>query len=156
MEGLIIREAVMADLPVLLRFEQGVINAERPFDSTLKRDDTHYYDIEEMIKAPHIHLVVAELNGDIIASGYARIEKAKHFVQHPQHSYLGFMYVEPQHRGKGINKEIMDELKAWSLLNNITEIRLEVYSKNIPAITAYEKVGFEQLMIEMRMHLTDK
>ena len=96
---------------------------------------------------------VAELNGEIVGSGYARIEEAKHYLQHEQHSYLGFMYVEPQHRGKGINKIIIDALTKWSLSQNITELRLEVYYNNISAITAYEKVGFAKHMIEMRKGL---
>ncbi len=37
--------------PVLRRFEQGVIQAERPFDITLADDPIQYYDIEAMIIA---------------------------------------------------------------------------------------------------------
>ena len=145
-----IRPATFDDLPVLLRFEQGVISAERPFDPTLKKD-THYYDLEEMVNSPDIHLVVAVSGDDIIGSGYARIEKAKHYLQHEQHSYLGFMYTDPAHRGKGVNKMIVETLKQWSLSRNITELRLEVYYLNEAAIRAYEKTGFKKHLIEMRM-----
>jgi GNAT superfamily N-acetyltransferase len=108
-----------------------------------------------MIDAPHIELIVVELNGELIGSGYARIEAAKHYLQHEQHAYLGFMYVEPQHRGKGINKIILDALKKWSLSKNITELRLEVYFNNNSAIAAYEKAGFTKLLIEMRLGLNN-
>lgn len=148
--SIIIRPATFDDLPVLLRFEQGVISAERPFDPALKKD-THYYNLEEMINSPDIHLVVAVLADDIIGSGYARIEKAKHFLQHEQHSYLGFMYTEPAHRGKGVNKMIIETLIQWSLSRNITELRLEVYYLNEAAIRAYEKTGFKKHIVEMRM-----
>lgn len=153
MENIITRKATLNDLETLRRFEQGVISAERPFDPTLKKGHINYYDLEYMIDAPHIELIVAELNGELVGSGYARIEDAKHYLQHDQHSYLGFMYVEPQHRGKGINKIIIDALKKWSLSQNITELRLDVYHDNSPAIKAYEKVGFRKHMIEMRMGL---
>ena len=148
--SIIIRPATSHDLPVLLRFEQGVISAERPFDPTLKKD-THYYDLEEMINSPDIHLVVAVSGDEIIGSGYARIEKAKHFLQHAQHSYLGFMYTEPAHRGKGVNKMIIEALIKWSRSRNITELRLEVYHLNEAAIRAYEKTGFKKYIVEMRM-----
>ncbi len=156
MEGVIIRKATGKDLDTLLVFEQGVIEAERPFDKTLKDDPIRYYNLNEMMNDPNVHLVVAELNHEIIGSGYARIENAKPFLQHPKHAYLGFMYVCPKERGKGINQEIIKELKQWSLLKNITELRLDVYKNNAPAIKAYEKTGFAQHMIEMRMGIEKK
>jgi len=153
MEKLLIRKATLNDLDTLLSFEQGVISTERPFDPTLKGDPNRYYDIEQMINAPHIELLVADLDGMVIASGYARIEDSKPYNQHKQHAYLGFMYVVPGHRGKGINKKIIDVLTAWSLERNITELRLDVYQLNEAAIKAYERVGFTRHMLAMRKGL---
>lgn len=150
---MIIRKATLNDLDTLLVFEQGVIQAEQPFDPTLKREPTHYYDIEKMIAANDVELIVAELDGELIASGYARIENAKPYLQHAQHAYLGFMYVVPEQRGKGINKMIIDTLTAWSASRKITELRLDVYHQNEAAIRAYERVGFTRHMINMRKGL---
>jgi len=145
------RKATLNDMDILLQFEQGVITAERPFDSTLKNDPVNYYDIPGMIKADHVELLVATEGYNIIGSGYARIEDAKIYLQHRQHAYLGFMYVLPQYRGKGINKKIIDALAQWALSKNITELRLDVYNNNEAAVKAYEKAGFVKHMIEMRM-----
>jgi GNAT superfamily N-acetyltransferase len=153
MDQLIIRKATLKDLGTLLRLEQGVINAERPFDGTLKDDLIHYYDIEEMIAASSVEIVVAELDKEIIGSGYARIENAKPYLKHQNHAYLGFMYVDPGHRGNGVNKKIIEALKQWAISQNVTEIRLDVYNNNLSAIKAYEKAGFTKHMIEMRMSL---
>src|SRR5687767_14410120 len=109
------RAARPEDLDILYRFEQGIITAERPFNETLKPGHINYYDLKEMLTLPHVYIAVA-LDGDkIIGSGYARIESSKHYLQHQQHSYLGFMYVEPEYRGKGVNRLIIDALKAWSI-----------------------------------------
>ncbi len=151
MEEINIRTATLNDLETLLRFEQGVINAERPFDSTLKNTNIQYYDIVEMITASHIELMVAEIETEVIGSGYARIEDSKPYLQHQKHAYLGFMYVHPKHRGKGINKKIIEALKQWARAQNITELRLDVYNNNLAAIKAYERVGFTKHMIQMRM-----
>ncbi len=148
---MIIREAITGDINILLLFEQGVIEAERPFDSTLKDGHINYYDIPGMIAAPHIHLLVAELNGELIGSGYARIETSRHFLKHPQHVYLGFMYVVPTHRGKGVNKKIIDSLVQWAVCQGIAEIKLDVYEYNLPAIKAYEKAGLVKHLCNMRM-----
>ena len=153
MENITIRPATLDDMPALLQFEQGVIEAERPFDETLKDESINYYDLNQFITAPHICLVVAELNGEAIGSGYARIDTSKIYLEHQQHAYLGFMYVLPQYRGKGVNKLVIEALKKWSAEQGVTELRLEVYFKNSPAIKAYEKVGFSSLMLQMRMGL---
>jgi RimJ/RimL family protein N-acetyltransferase len=153
MAPIIVRPATNADLDTLLRFEQGVIHAERPFDSTLKPDPNSYYDLPYMLTAPEVELVVAEQDSVLIGSGYARIEKAKHYNKHTHHAYLGFMYVVPEHRGKGVNRLIIDALSKWARAQNITELRLDVYNDNSPAIAAYEKAGFKKHMILMRLGL---
>jgi ribosomal protein S18 acetylase RimI-like enzyme len=144
MGEIIIRKAELRDLDTLLVFEQGVISAERPYQLL------RYW---KMITAKDVELLVAEINNELIGSGYARIEDAKPYLRHAQHAYLGFMYVLPEHRGKGINKMIIDALATWSASKNITELRLDVYHDNESAIKAYEKCGFTKHMIAMRMGL---
>lgn len=155
MSEILIRTAALSDLPTLRRFEQGVIFAERPFDHQIKNDPVHYYNIEEMIRAPHIEIVVAEIAGKLVGSGYARIEQARHYLTHQQHAYLGFMYVEPEHRGKGINQKVIETLAQWAISQNITELRLDVYDANTHAIRAYEKAGFTKHLIAMRRDAGD-
>ena len=155
MNEITIRKATVSDIEQLSIFEQDLIETERPFDPTLKRQNTHYYDLNEMVSAPHIRLLVAQSGDIIVGSGYARLEKSKPYLQHLTHAYLGFMYVLPEHRGKGINQKIMEELKLWVRSQNITELRLEVYQDNASAIKAYEKIGFAKHILQMRLNLDD-
>jgi GNAT superfamily N-acetyltransferase len=154
MNQITIRTATLDDLDTLLGFEQGVITTERPFDPTLREGEIHYYDIAAMIRANHVEVVVAELDNEIVGSGYARIEESKIYLKHPKHAYLGFMYVKLEHRGKGVNQKIIEALKQWAIAQGITELRLDVYHDNLPAVKAYEKAGFSRLLIEMRMGLS--
>lgn len=156
MEEIAVREATLKDLEDLLRFEQGVISAERPFDPTLKEGHILYYDLKDLISSPLSQLVVAESGGEIIGSGYGRIERAKPYLAHERFVYLGFMYTDPKHRGRGVNKKIIDALKQWALSQQVFEMRLEVYCGNELAQRAYEKVGFDKHMIEMRMGLGEE
>ena len=152
MSDILIRKATTLDLEILMTFEQGVIETERPFDITLKDGHINYYDIKEMIVTDDAEVAVAELDGQIIASGYAKIENSKPYLKHEKHAYLGFMFVTPLHRGKGINKLIIEFLKNWAVSKNIYELRLDVYFENTSAIQAYEKIGFGKHMIEMRIN----
>ncbi|MFT4761688.1 MAG: ribosomal protein S18 acetylase RimI-like enzyme [Paraglaciecola sp.] len=155
MSQIIIRKAKIEELPILLEFEKGVFTAERPFNPTIKEESGHYYDIEQLILSPKSECLVAEIDEKIVGSGYALIEKAKDYFTHDEHSYLGFMYVLPEYRGRGINKMVMDELIDWSKKRGITEFRLDVYTENQGAIRAYEKAGFSNLIVEMRMKLEE-
>ena len=156
MSDIKIRKATLNDFEQLLVFEQDLIKAERPFDPTVKPEPVNYYDLNTMLTAPHIEVVVADLYSKIIASGYARIDKSQTFLKHEHHAYLGFMYVLPDYRGQGINKKIMSVLKKWAASQNISEFRLEVYYENMSAIKAYEKFGFQKHMVEMRFNLDDE
>jgi len=65
------------------------------------------------------------------------------------------MFVPEEHRGKGLNKLIVDVLLKWCKDHGIHEIRLDVYDVNTPALRAYEKTGFVKHMIQMRMDIAD-
>lgn len=151
MEKTIIRPATLDDLDKLLIFEQGIITTERPFDVTLREGHINYYDIAKMITAENVEVAVAELDSEIIGSGYARMDDSKDYLKYTQHAYLGFMYVDHKYRGKGVNQQIIEYLKQWALSKNLTELRLEVYDENLSAIKAYEKAGFSKLLVQMRM-----
>jgi ribosomal protein S18 acetylase RimI-like enzyme len=148
-----IRKATMNDLDVLLQFEQGIINAERPFDPTLVKEFFHAHDLSKMLSDRGIEMLVVEDRGKTIASGYVRIDDAKPNLQHKKFAYIGFMYTMPEYRGKGINAMIIDALKNFAKSKGLTEMRLEVYFKNETAIKAYEKFGFEKHIVEMRMNI---
>ncbi len=151
MEDILIRRATTNDLPTLLEFEQGIIKAERPYDPTLKEDPISYYDLGVLIDSENAEVLVAECNEKIVASGYAKIKKARHYLDHENYSYLGFMFTRPEFRGRGINKKITRALREWSSAKGLKEIRLTVYDDNTGALKAYEKVGFKKHLIEMRL-----
>ena len=151
MQNLRFRPATFADLPILLDFEQGIIETERPYDPTLKPGHISYYDIKAMIESADTEVVVAEVDGQVIGSAYAQLRAAKPYLQHDRYAYLGFMYVRPEYRGRGINQGIIDELKRWAKSLSLTEFRLDVYSDNQAALRAYQKAGFQSHLITMRM-----
>ena len=145
------REAAPGDLEQLYALEQKVVEAERPFNSAIKAGHPTYYDIEALLSGSESCLLVAEESGVIIGTGYAQIRPSKASLEHDSHAYLGFMYVASAHRGQGINRRIIDMLIAWSKKQGVSDYYLDVYSGNTSAIRAYEKIGFEPCIIEMKL-----
>lgn len=148
---LVIKPASLADVATLQLFEQQVIAAERPFTNNIRPEKVYYYDLKTLIESENSHLVIGYLNGIAVASGYIRIEKSKPQHQPDYYAYLGFMYVDPAHRGKGLNSQILNHLKNWAKERNISKLKLEVYAENQNAINAYKKFGFNNHMLEMVM-----
>ena len=146
-----IRPATLEDLPVLRSFEQGLIRDERPFDPTIRPDPVTYYDLEELIMDRATRIVVAESQGEIVASGYATRKVPRHYLDHDSYAYLGFMYTRPEFRGLGINGEIIRDLRQWARGQGFLEVRLTVYVDNQAAVRAYEKAGFSSHIVEMRL-----
>ena len=153
MSQLLIRRATREDLPILLDFEQAIVEFERQFDPTLAAADVSYYDLAGMIEAPLVELLVAVIDHDVIGSGYARLEESKVYLRHRRHAYLGFMYVVPSRRGTGVNQQLIAALTRWVESQQVHELRLDVYHDNQAAVRAYEKAGFRRHLTEMRRGL---
>ncbi|MGC4034771.1 MAG: GNAT family N-acetyltransferase [Chitinophagaceae bacterium] len=153
MNNLKIRDATIQDVPTLLQFEQEIIQAEREFDDSLKEGHIHYYDFPFLVTSSLAKVMVAEINNEIVGSGYAVIKEAEPYLRHSRFAYIGLMYVKPAHRGRGINQQVLQVLKEWLTENNISELRLVVYNDNLTAKNAYLKAGFNAHVLEMRMKL---
>ncbi|MEP1096337.1 MAG: GNAT family N-acetyltransferase [Cyclobacteriaceae bacterium] len=153
MHSITTRPAVIKDVPTLHEFEQGIIEAERPFDSSLKEGEFHYYNLIELIESPEAEVVVALLDKEIVGSGFIQIKESKPYSKYNLHGYIGLMYVKPAHRGKGIIQLVTDSLTSWSNSKNIKEVRLKVYDENSSAVRAYQKAGFMKDLVEMRLEL---
>jgi len=145
-----VRPAGLKELPILLQFEQGIVATERLFDPTLKKGAISYYDLEALIKSADAEVLVAVMGGEIIGSGYAQMKSALPYLDHSFYAHLGFMYVKPEYRGRGVNQKILEALKQWSISKKLTEMRLDVYVDNEMARKAYEKTGFIPHMLLMR------
>lgn len=128
-----------------------LIAAETPMDPTIRAGTTSYYDLKAFIDSPNATLLVAELNGELVGSGYAKIMDAVSYKQPARYGYLGFMFVPTEHRGKGINGRVTQKLIDWCKSKGLTEIQLDVYDVNEAAVKAYKKAGFKPHLLNMRL-----
>lgn len=151
-----IRTATFDDLDALLEFEAEVIREQRPFDETLKDDDVHFFDLNELLNSEECCLLVAENDGEIVGTGFAAIHESDVFLKFKRHAWIGFMYVKPEFRKKSVNTAILEELKQWIIEQKISEIRLEVYDANLPAKNAYLKANFEPHLLQMRLDVSEE
>lgn len=153
LKGVKYREALMAEIEMLRELEQKIVEAERPFNPSIKPKNAVYYDLDDLISSESAYVLVAEDSERIIGTGYLQIRRSKDSLVHENHGYLGFMFVDPSYRGLGLNPAIMDKLITWGKAKGLRDFYLDVYAENQVAINAYEKSGFAKSMIEMKLTL---
>ena len=153
MSTISIRTANLNDLEALLKFEQGVIKAERPLDSFLGDGQLSYYNIPELITAEDTHFIVALSGDELVGSGYLKIEKSSDYHKNSKHGYIGFIFVKPAFRGKRISTVVLESLKSWAKEKDLKELRLDVYSKNAGALKSYERFGLTKGLINMKIDI---
>lgn len=92
-------------------------------------------DIEAQIDCPTSHFLVALVNGKV--AGYMGLQIFS------GEGYVTNVAVLPEYRGQGIAKALISK----QLENKMEFITLEVRESNLPAISLYEKTGFEKIGI---------
>lgn len=149
-----IRIATIDDLDELLEFEQKLIAHERPHDLTIKQSGhITYYDLPEIIKSENSEVFVAEINGEMVGTGYGIIEDNKSKYIEPKHGYIGFIVVKDEYRRQGIADKILKHLFKYFKENGVYEAMLRVYDTNEGAFRLYEKLGFQKALVEMKINL---
>jgi ribosomal protein S18 acetylase RimI-like enzyme len=152
-DGIVFREALVTEIELLRELEQQVVEAERPYNDSIKPENAIYYDIEHLVASESACVLIAEKEQQVIGTGYLQIRESKASLIHEQHGYLGFMYVDESYRGLGLNQRTMDKLIVWGRARGLSDFYLDVYARNQAAIKAYEKAGFKPSMVEMKLTL---
>ena len=149
-----IRIATEKDLKTLLEFEQMLIAHERPHDPTLKQNEQiHYYDLPALMDSDNSEVFVAEIDQEIVATGYGVIENNKSKYIEAKRGYIGFIVVKDEFRRQGIADKILKHLLKWFEDREVYEAMLRVYDTNESAVKLYEKLGFQKGLVEMKINL---
>lgn len=152
-----IRIATTDDLDELLEFEQKLIAHERPHDPTLKQNGhITYYDLDALMKSVDSEVLVADIEDEIVGTGYGVIEDNKSKYTEAKYGYIGFIVVRDEFRRQGIADKIIKHLFKWFIEKGVSEAMLKVYDTNVGAVRLYEKLGFHKGLVEMKIRLQDK
>jgi len=64
-------------------------------------------------------------------------------------AYILLIYVDPQHRRKGIATALLQQAEAWAKQQQDQQIGLQVFSHNAAAIALYQKLGYQTAALWM-------
>ncbi|MFP4488891.1 MAG: GNAT family N-acetyltransferase [Bacteroidales bacterium] len=139
MKDLFIREARIIDAEKIIAFQKSM--AMETEDMSLDTDTVNH-GVHAVFADPHKgSYYVAEYKGEVIGSlliTYEWSDWRNSFVW-----WLQSVYILPEHRRKGIFKEMYLHVKETALQNNVSGLRLYVEQENIKAQKTYEAMGMK-------------
>jgi ribosomal-protein-alanine N-acetyltransferase len=125
------RDANSFDIPVLVSLDKELFPYS-PWSAGQYREE---------ISAP-TRLFVVALDDASSVIGYAGV-----FAPGGAEADVLTVGVVPQHRGKGIARELMARITQWAIDQGSIAMMLEVKTDNVEAISLYESLGYSKLNV---------
>jgi len=103
-------------------------------------------------------IFVAEDNNEVQGFAIAQLQSAPPYNCFVQQRlvYLMDLVVNPNSRGKGYGKTLIQAVKAWGVENKVDYFELSVLAQNKKAIELYLREGFDTFNLSMRMRLDNQ
>ena len=125
------RDANSFDIPVLVSLDKDLFPYS-PWSAGQYREE---------ISAPTRRFIVAVDEGQSVI-GYAGV-----FAPGGAEADVLTVGVIPQHRGRGIARELMAHITQWAIDQGSIAMMLEVKTDNSEAISLYESLGYSKLNV---------
>ncbi len=138
---LVIRAAVAADVPLILRLIRELAAYEREPDAVVATEADLLRD--GFGPTPRFEVLVAEQDGE--PAGFAFYFFAYSTWRGRPALYLEDLFVQPEHRAKGIGLALMRRLARIAVDAHCARFVWEVLDWNQSAIRFYESLGAEVL-----------
>ena len=138
MQGLILRDAELLDIPYLVNLLKQLFSIETDFIIDIEK---HKKGLQLLIEHKNTaKVLVAELEGKVIGMLSAQI-----FISTAEGDIsiiLEDMIIDELHRGKGIGKILLIKMENWAKENKIRRMQLLADISNKPALNFYKCLGW--------------
>jgi GNAT superfamily N-acetyltransferase len=141
MESLNLRPATSADVPQILQFIRDLATYEREPDAVLATEADLLRDGFGPEK--RFHCIIAELTDadTTTPAGFALYFYNYSTWRGHAGIYLEDLYVNPEHRGKGIGKALLTRVAAIAVAEGCPRYEWAVLDWNQPSIDFYQSLG---------------
>jgi GNAT superfamily N-acetyltransferase len=98
-------------------------------------------------------LVTTAVGNDEIKIGCLWLGIAIDQVNGLRHPNVFTIYVDPSYRRQGIGRALVGHAEAWAKAQGYTQMGLQVFTTNQPAIDLYQQLGYQPRSISMMREL---
>jgi ribosomal protein S18 acetylase RimI-like enzyme len=157
----IVRRATSADLPSLGRLGALLVQQHHDFDrrrflAPSPRTSEHYAGfLASQLDDPDVLVIVAEHEGRVIGYTFAAMEGYDYKSLRGPAGLLHDLLVDPDHRGRGVGRRLLDETLSTLQARGARQIVLSTADRNESAQRLFTRVGFRRTMIEMTRELDE-
>lgn len=163
---IVIRKAMLKDIHTLTSLENELYDNQVEYlresksqnldDFILKNNSNKFLKqfILKMIRSKNGLVLIAEFDKEIAGYLIIIIKKNIPIFKLEKLAEITDIYIKEEYRGKGISNKFRDEVFKWYKIKKISSIILDMLPNNIHAKMIYEKWGFNEFLIEMRMRLS--
>lgn len=161
MASVIVRRATTADLPALGRLGALLVQQHHDFDSRrflpAGRSTPHHYAefLGSQLDDPDVVVLVAEQGRQVIGYTFAAMEGYDYKSLRGPAGLLHDILVDPDHRGHGIGRRLLDETLSILRQRGARQIVLSTADRNEAAQRLFARMGFRRTMIEMTRELDE-
>jgi GNAT superfamily N-acetyltransferase len=132
-----IRPAELADVPVILKLIRELAEYEKLLDACVATEEL----LRKNLFGPERAAEALVALHDNAIVGYAIYFKTfSTFLARPG-LYLEDIYVQPQHRGRGLGKRMLREIARIAVARNYGRVEWCVLDWNAPSIAFYKSLG---------------
>lgn len=150
MDNISIKKATLEDINLILPLVKSMINYQSAIEpSTLRSaDEIGTQDIKDhvvnLLSNKSISIFYAKNETEILGYVMGQIDQADPDQKIARVGKIIDLFVLPEFRGKEIGTRLQNHLLEWFRGEKISRVELSVYSKNMGAISVWEKLGFQE------------
>ena len=158
-DGVVIRRAQPADIPVLGRLGALLVRTHHDLDpkrfiAAMPGTENGYGSfLGRQLDEDNIIVQVAERGGEVIGYTYAGLEDYDYMSLRGPAGVLYDIVVDPAHRQHGVGRMLLDAAISALKERGAPRVVLETAEKNTSAQRLFDRAGFRRTMIEMTREL---
>jgi ribosomal protein S18 acetylase RimI-like enzyme len=147
-------KATMKDYNEVLNLKLESKEEERKFNLELEPIEKVKKHYEEYLKndlnSEWRAIFIAIEDEQIIGLITGKIYRTLYVCGFQRCGFISNVFVKTQFRKRKIAEKLIFEIINWFKKKNATQLSLELYENNAPAINLYHKLGFKNYSIKMR------
>jgi ribosomal protein S18 acetylase RimI-like enzyme len=146
----VIRVAIAKDVVTIsklwLKFMEYNTKFDRSFEVKHKIAGRFARELKQRLIDPNYHLVVAEVDSEIVGYCLSYISKKPYFFKLGRFGFIGDLFVLEKYRQHGIGTLLVENTHSFFRRKKVKRVELLVANKNVDTIRFWERLGYTRLL----------